>query len=137
MMKPQGQLVPLGGGDAIPLTKPVLTVGRRESCDICLRFPNVSSLHCELTYRGGIWYIRDLKSTNGVKVNHEKISTPKVLRPGDLVTIAKMGYRIEYVMASDSQEALEEILAEEGDFMKQSLLERAGLTRRRSTNDDD
>ena len=40
----EGQLVPLGGGDAIPLIREVLTVGRRETCDICMRFANISIL---------------------------------------------------------------------------------------------
>ena len=37
-----GELLPLGGGDPIPLLKQQLLVGRRESCDIVLRFANVS-----------------------------------------------------------------------------------------------
>ena len=43
-----GQLLPLGGGDPIPLLKTELLVGRRESCDIVLRFANVSAHHCQL-----------------------------------------------------------------------------------------
>src|SRR5437660_927770 len=63
-----GELVPIGGGDSIPLIRPALTVGRRESCDICINFPNISGVHCELNFRDGYWYIRDLNSTNGIKV---------------------------------------------------------------------
>src|SRR6266446_5840020 len=66
---PNGELVPVGGGDSIPLIRETLTLGRRESCDICLRVPNVSGLHCELSFRDGVWWLRDLGSTNGVKVN--------------------------------------------------------------------
>ena len=44
-----GELVPVGGGDPIPLLKKSLLVGRRESCDIVLRFSNVSAHHCQLT----------------------------------------------------------------------------------------
>ena len=33
-----GELIPKGGGDSIPLLKEKLLVGRRESCDIVLRF---------------------------------------------------------------------------------------------------
>ncbi len=35
-----GQLVPVGGGDPIPLLKPELLVGRRNNCDIILSFLN-------------------------------------------------------------------------------------------------
>ena len=31
-----------------------LTIGRRESCDICLRYANISGLHCELVFQGGL-----------------------------------------------------------------------------------
>src|SRR5665213_1645115 len=65
-----GELVPQGGGDPVPLLKTKLLVGRRDtSCDIALRFPNVSSRHCELELVGGYWLVRDLGSSNGTKVN--------------------------------------------------------------------
>ena len=57
-----GELVPLGGGDNIPLLKKKLVIGRRPDCDITLRFPNVSSYHCELELVDGYWFIRDLGS---------------------------------------------------------------------------
>ena len=45
MMQHFGELVPVGGGDPIPLLKKTLLVGRRETCDVVLRFANVSSNH--------------------------------------------------------------------------------------------
>lgn len=119
-----GELVPVGGGDTIPLIRPTLTLGRRESCDVCLRFPNVSGLHCELTFKDGHWSIRDLGSTNGIKVNGNRVQK-KVLHPKDVITIAKRKYTIDYVPATVQR--MEEILEEEEDIMSQPLLERAGL----------
>jgi adenylate cyclase len=124
--EPQGQLVPVGGGDVIPLIRERMTIGRRETCDIPLRFPNVSSLHAELTFRDGYWFIRDLNSTNGVKVNGTRV-TQKVLLPGDEISIAKRRFTIHYTLAA-GRRALEEIMEE--DVMAQSLLERAGPARR-------
>ncbi|HEV3144594.1 MAG TPA: FHA domain-containing protein, partial [Gemmataceae bacterium] len=83
-----GELVPQGGGDPIPLLQSTLKIGRRESCDICLRFPNISTVHCELAYKDGYWVIRDLASTNGIKVNGERLRF-RPLRPGDRITIGK------------------------------------------------
>ena len=120
-----GELVPVGGGDTIPLIRDVLTIGRRETCDICLRLPNVSGLHCELSNRDGYWYIRDLGSTNGIKVNGARVPQ-KLLHPGDKVTIAKRHWTIEYVLKA-GQRAMEEMM--EDDVMSQSLLEKAGLVR--------
>jgi adenylate cyclase len=122
-----GELHPVGGGDTIPLIREVLTIGRRDSCDIPLRFPNISGLHCELTYRNGYWYIRDLNSTNGVKVNGLRVQE-KLLHPKDEISIGKRRFIIAYELPADRR-ALEEV--QEADIMSQSLLERAGLERRR------
>ena len=69
-----GELLPVLGGDAIPLVRPTMKIGRRESCDICLRFPNISSMHCELSLKPeGYWVVRDLNSLNGIKVNGQRL----------------------------------------------------------------
>jgi adenylate cyclase len=124
-LKPNGALEPVGGGDPIPLIREHLTMGRRESCDICMRFPNVSGMHCELIFREGYWFIRDLNSTNGIKVNGTRVQE-KLVRPGDEITIAKRRYLIQYEQPSNVS-ALEE--PDQEDIMSQSLLERAGLER--------
>jgi adenylate cyclase len=118
-----GELIPVGGGDNIPLIRDVLTIGRRESCDICMRYPNISGLHCELTFRNGYWYIRDHNSTNGIKVNGARVSE-KLLHPKDEVSIGKRRFTIRYDLPAD-QRGLEEV--QEEDIMSQSLLEKAGL----------
>src|SRR5262249_33871507 len=104
----QGELIPERGGDPIPLIRDNLLIWRRESCDICLRFPNVSHIHCELSYRNGYWHIRDRGSTNGIKVNGTRVQE-RYLHPGDTITIAKRHYTIEYQLMAGRQ-ALEEIL---------------------------
>ena len=69
-----GELNPCGGGDPIPLQKQRLVVGRQPSCDIILRFPNVSSRHCEFQMLNGYWHVRDLEAAT------ESRSTASVLR---------------------------------------------------------
>jgi adenylate cyclase len=122
-----GELQPIGGGDPIPLIREKLTVGRRESCDICLHFPNISGLHAQLEFRSGYWYIRDLNSTNGVKVQGVRIQE-KLLHPHDEITIGKRKFVIDYELPADRR-ALDEVVEE--DIMSQSLLEKAGLERRK------
>ena len=119
-----GELVPVGGGDAIPLVSDVMTIGRRESCDICLKFQNISGTHCELAYRSGVWHLRDLNSTNGVKVNGER-TLRRPLRPGDEIGVANHRYTIQYRLPSGS--TFEDVFAEEEDVFGQSLMEKAGL----------
>lgn len=120
-----GELQPLGGGDPIPLIREVLTIGRRESCDICLRYPNISGIHAQLSFRNGYWYIRDMNSTNGLKVQGIRVQE-KLLHPRDEITIGKRKYLIEYELPADRR-ALDEVVEE--DIMSQSLLEKAGLER--------
>jgi pSer/pThr/pTyr-binding forkhead associated (FHA) protein len=122
-----GELVPVGGGDPIPLTQDHLTIGRRESCDICLKFQNVSGNHCELAFQNGYWMVRDMQSNNGTKLKGERITalTWKPLRPGDEIKIASHRFTIEYTI--QNAHALEAALAEEEDIFGQSLMEKAGL----------
>ena len=136
-LKNFGELLPIGGGDPIPLLKKRLRVGRREGCDIVLRFPNVSSVHCLLEIEEGYWFVKDLKSRNGVKVNGKRIvpSLRKRLDPGITIAIAKHQYEIRYephklgAFGSPPQD-------EEMDTLfSQGLLQRAGLDRRKEKDD--
>jgi adenylate cyclase len=122
-----GQLVPIGGGDPIPLIREIMTLGRLEGCDIPLRLPNVSKNHCRFSFQKGFWFIEDLNSTNGVKVNGSRV-LKKILHPDDEITIAKRIYKIEYDPPV-GQSALEELM--EDDPLSQPLLEKAGLVRPR------
>jgi adenylate cyclase len=121
-----GELVPIGGGDSIPLLRDILTAGRRESCDICLRFANISGVHCEFSFRDGYWYVRDLNSTNGIRVNGVRV-TKKLLLPEDEVCIASRTYTIQY-SPPNGKPPTDDV---EEDIMSQSLLERAGLEKPR------
>ena len=121
-----GELHPVGGGDPIPLLKPVLTVGRRESSDIVLRFPNVSGSHCELELVEGYWNVRDLDSRNGTKVNGDRIKKHR-LDPHDKLSVARHVFEIHYEPGSlgAAKPAWEN--SERGDIFAKSLLEAAGL----------
>lgn len=121
-----GELIPIGGGDPIPMIKKDLLIGRRESCDIVLRFPNVSAHHCQLYVNGGYWYARDLKSRNGTKVNGIPI-TEKRLDPGDTLVVAKHKYEVNYVpveLGAVGPPPNDDVKSE---IFGRSLLDRAGL----------
>jgi adenylate cyclase len=128
-----GELIPLGGGDPIPLPDPhfkkQLLIGRRESCDIVLRFANVSAHHCELWLDSGYWHVRDLQSRNGIKVNDVRVPE-KRLDPGDTLAIAKHRYRVEYDPAELGAVGPPPPDNLSQEIMKKPLLERAGLNHR-------
>jgi predicted component of type VI protein secretion system len=127
-----GELVPIGGGDSIPLLKRQLLIGRRESCDIVLRFANVSAHHAQLIIENGYLYVRDMHSSNGIKINDLRVEKgqQRRLSPGDILAVAKHRYRVDYDPAElgavgppPAEDVSEEILSE-------SLLSRAGLNHR-------
>ena len=125
-----GVMIPIGGGDPIPLLKTELTVGRRLGCDIRLDFDNVSGKHCVLRIINGIWNIRDLGSTNGTSVNGSRISSEHSIMPDDEFGLSGRLYRIEYEPSgptsfSDTHDLLGEEVIEEKK--RHSLVELAGF----------
>ena len=71
---------------ASPGDKP-LTIGRGPEFDICLYDPRVSREgHAEIVrLDSGEFEVRDLGSTNGTFVNQERLSSPRILKGGDMV----------------------------------------------------
>jgi pSer/pThr/pTyr-binding forkhead associated (FHA) protein len=125
-----GELVPVRGGDPIPLLKPRLFVGRRESCDVVLRFPNVSGTHCELAVVDGYWVVKDLGSSNGTKVNGARVGEQR-LTPGDVLSVAKHEFEVVYEPARLGAPALPPEPQGTGGIFSRSLLELAGLEKPR------
>jgi len=125
-----GQLIPLGGGDPIPLLKKLLLVGRRESCDVVLRFSNVSAHHCQLYVNQGYWFVKDLGSRNGTKVNGTRV-TEKRVDPGDTLSVAKHKYEFKYSPIDLGAEGPPPSDDLPDEIIGSSLLDRAGLNRRK------
>jgi hypothetical protein len=62
-------------------------IGRSRDCDVTVEDANVSRHHAEVRPSGGSWIVRDLGSTNGVKVNGRRIQGPQSLKPGDTIEL--------------------------------------------------
>ncbi len=77
------------GGRAELLGSGGATLGRSRDADIVVDDPNVSRVHAEVRPSGGAWIVRDLGSTNGVKVNGRRLdpSRPQSLRGGDVIEL--------------------------------------------------
>ena len=94
-----GKLVPCGGGVPVALTKATLVLGRHLDCDIPILCKTVSGRHCELTFREGAWWVRDLGSKNGTAVNGT-LCDQKRLAPDDILAVGKQRYVVNYASAA-------------------------------------
>ncbi|MDD4768106.1 MAG: DUF3662 and FHA domain-containing protein [Desulfotomaculaceae bacterium] len=68
------------------LNKVSMVIGRRDDCDIVLSDDSISRSHARLDLHQSVYTIHDLGSTNGIKVNGDKI-TARVLKSGDVITL--------------------------------------------------
>src|SRR5437870_341259 len=89
------RLIPLEGGTPIEIAKDLVVVGRKEECDIRLEHKSISKMHCVLVKTDGVLLLRDLGSTNGTRVNGQRIRRAALL-PDDKLTIAHFSFRIAF-----------------------------------------
>src|SRR5262245_3854858 len=89
------QLVALTEGPDIPLDKPILLLGRHQECDIQLASRKVSRRHCCIAQVREYLVVRDLGSTNGIRVNGVRVIEGR-LKDGDELTIGNHHYRLTW-----------------------------------------
>jgi pSer/pThr/pTyr-binding forkhead associated (FHA) protein len=76
-------------GLAITMEAAGCLVGRAADCDLPLRDANLSRRHVRFSFGGGSWRVEDLGSSNGTRLNGEKLA-PQEARPlvhGDVVAL--------------------------------------------------
>ena len=73
-----------GSDQKIILTKPVSSVGRDANNDIVIDDESVSTHHAEIRLEEGQHVLKDLGSTNGLRVNGDR-ATEAILNDGDLL----------------------------------------------------
>ncbi|MBN2301270.1 MAG: protein kinase [Lentisphaerae bacterium] len=71
-----------------------ITIGRDNSNDIVLKDPSVSLVHCLVFSEEGKGFVKDLGSTNGIRINGERVISANV-RDGDSLTVGKNTIRFE------------------------------------------
>jgi FHA domain-containing protein len=92
--KPVSRALLIADGKSFVIDRPRAVVGRSQRCDYVLSDPNVSRRHFELQLRGTDWYLVDLESTNGVRVNGRRVATSR-LSPGDEIVAGTSSLRFE------------------------------------------
>jgi pSer/pThr/pTyr-binding forkhead associated (FHA) protein len=106
----RARLISLDGGQSVDLTKDLTLVGRDEDCDLRLDHKGISKLHCVIVKTDGLLLVRDLGSTNGTRVNGQRVRRAALL-PNDTLAFAtfkyqvKFGIELERVLAKEASEA--------------------------------
>lgn len=89
------QLIALTDGPNILLDKPILLLGRHPECDVQIDSRKISRRHCCIALVNDYFIIRDLGSTNGIRINGERVQEGK-LRAEDEVTIGNSRYKVQW-----------------------------------------
>jgi predicted component of type VI protein secretion system len=92
------QLVALTEGPNILLDKPILLFGRHPECDVQLHSRKISRRHCCIAQVNDVLVVRDLGSTNGIRVNNERVVEGR-LQDGDELAIGGYRYRVSWPSA--------------------------------------
>ncbi len=87
------RLVAMDEGSDILLDRPMVVVGRHPQCDTRLDSIRVSRRHCCLNPDPEGIAVRDLGSTNGIRINGRRVEVGR-LHPGDELSIAHIRYRL-------------------------------------------
>lgn len=66
-------------------------IGRTSECDVVLYDPGVSRQHCRIFSEGPDWFIEDMGSSNGTKVNGTLVKK-KTLADGDAVSLGPVTF---------------------------------------------
>jgi len=88
------RLVALDEGPDIMLDRGMVVVGRHPGCDARLESPRVSRHHCCVMPENDEVVVRDLGSTNGIRINGQRVELGR-LKAGDEFSVAHVRYRLE------------------------------------------
>ena len=91
----RARLVSADGGPSIDLVKDMTLFGRDEDSDVRLDHKSVSKLHCVIVKTDGLLLVRDLGSTNGTRVNGQRVRRAALL-PNDTLSIANLRYVVKF-----------------------------------------
>jgi predicted component of type VI protein secretion system len=87
------ELVALSEGPSLVLDKPIVLIGRHQECDILIPSRKISRRHCCIARVNDHLVVRDLCSTNGVRLNGTRVNEA-VLNAGDELTIGNLRYQV-------------------------------------------
>ncbi len=91
----RARLIPTEGGAPVELVKDLTLIGRGDDCDLQIDHKSVSKRHCVLVKTDGLVLIRDLGSTNGTRVNGQRVLRGSLL-PNDDLSVANFRFTLKF-----------------------------------------
>lgn len=108
---------PSGNSDSFPLSRLRTTIGRSARSDVCIADAFASRLHAEIRQEGDAFWLLDLGSANGTRLNGAPVSASVPLYPGSEIQIGEtkiqfqndlqMPKSLNSTLISDSTDALD------------------------------
>jgi len=76
-------------GTVYALDGDLITIGRDSSNEITVNDAEVSRRHSRLSFQGGKYVLEDMGSTNGTFVNGQRLTGPRVLKSGEVISLGE------------------------------------------------
>lgn len=89
-----GGATDLAPGQTFPLGA-VAGLGRSADNTVVVEDAFASSRHALLAYRSGRWWLEDLSSRNGTRLNGERLNAPAIVATGDEIGVGSVRLRVE------------------------------------------
>ena len=78
------------------VTQSDVAIGRDPDCECVLAHGTVSARHARLAFHHSQWWVDDLLSTNGTKLNDEPLQMPTVVVNGDTIKCGQIALTIVF-----------------------------------------
>ncbi len=92
-----GYIIDMKTGEKYALNMWETSVGRSNSCDITVTYNTVSRSHAVISRRIDGWYVYDLNSKSGIKINGVMCEKKATVNNGDIISLSNMHFRFEVV----------------------------------------
>jgi len=84
-----------GRRTVVPFVRDELTIGRNDDNMVRLTEKNVSRKHGKLVRKDGHFYVEDLDSFTGIRVNGERVKGKRPVQEGDLIQISEFDLSLQ------------------------------------------
>ncbi|MBX7113715.1 MAG: FHA domain-containing protein [Myxococcaceae bacterium] len=108
-------------------------IGRTSECDVVLYDPGISRKHCRFFTEKGAYFVEDMQSANGTRVNGAEVKRHE-LANGDEVSLGAVVFSFTAVLGNDDDELLADGAAQPALDASTRIVSSADMARPKSRN---